>query len=235
MKYNMEHIIFNQIKKIGKFAKKIAEESPNTISAFVFYEPKKGEVLLNKKPISCYKREKLNEVIGSLPQDFKIYALSILENIIMDSEDEKKEIDIENMCILLKNLGIYNKIEKLHNKLRTKISYELDSDGTNFSGGELQKIALSRVLYLNHKFLILDEPSSALDSYSEKEFFDSILNKYSKETIVFISHKLSNITNVDKIYFIENGTIKEQGNHRELVELNGAYNKLFKLQAAKYK
>lgn len=98
----------------------------------------------------------------------------------------------------------------------------------------MQKIALSRVLYFDYKLIILDEPSSALDSYSEKEIFDSLLNKYSKESIVFISHKLANIINVDKIYFLENGVIKEQGSHKELIDLGGAYSELFKLQAEKY-
>ena len=125
------------------------------------YEPAKGEVLLNGLPISVYKRNDLNQVIGIMLQKFCMYALPIKENIMMDKIE-----DIENNRLLkipnvLKMVGIKDKIDSLKYKLDTNISFELKTDGTEFSGGELQKIALARTIEKDYKLLILDEPSSA--------------------------------------------------------------------------
>lgn len=96
-----------------------------------------------------------------------------------------------------------------------------------FSGGELQKIALARVLYKDSPIVIFDEPSSSIDAISEKQLFDLSLNLLHEKTIIFITHKLSNIKNMDYIYFIENGEVIEEGTHDDLLAKEGKYNSLF--------
>ena len=198
------------------------------------YEATEGKVLLNDCPILEYKKEDLNSIIGIMLQKFCAYAISIEENLHMDSIENVTMSEIINMNEILKNVGIREKIDKLPNKLNTSISYELSPNGTEFSGGELQKIALAKTLGKYYDLLILDEPSSALDSYSEKNIFDNIFKTYKDKSMVLISHKLANIKNVDRIYYISNGKIIEVGNHNELIQLNGEYAKLYKLQAEKY-
>ena len=112
---------------------------------------------------------------------------------------------------------------------------EFDDDGVLLSGGELQKLAISRMFARNSPIAILDEPSSALDPISEYEVFQSMLEICSKKTIIFISHRLSSATIADKIYMLENGEIIEEGTHNELINLNGKYAEMFQKQAEKYK
>lgn len=198
------------------------------------YNPTFGEVLINKKPIKFYTNESIYNKVGILYQDYKIYGLSILENIIMDNKNSVSEKDYTKIQKILREVSLDNKIEKLPNKLHTYNTFELDKDGANFSGGELQKIALSRVLFKDYDVILLDEPSSALDTYAEKEIFDQILNKYVDKSIILISHRLANVINVDRIYYIENGEIIEEGTHEELIKLGGFYCKLFTAQSKSY-
>lgn len=198
-----------------------------------YFQPTKGEIYLNNIAYKKYDKDSISKKIGSLAQDFKTYSLTILENIFMDSKENISKTEIEDAKIVLKDLGLKEKIEKLAKALDTNITSELE-EGVNFSGGELQKIALSRVLIKDYDLIILDEPSSALDAYSEKEIFEKILNKYSNESIILISHKLANVINVDRIYYIEDGQIVEEGSHKDLMDLGGYYKELFEIQAKNY-
>lgn len=198
-----------------------------------YFQPTKGEIYLNNIAYKKYDKESISKKIGSLAQDFKTYSLTILENIFMDSKENISKTEIEDAKIVLKDLGLKEKIEKLPKALSTNITSELE-EGVNFSGGELQKIALARVLIKDYELIILDEPSSALDAYSEKEIFEKILNKYSNESIILISHKLANVINVDRIYYIEDGQIVEEGSHKDLMDLGGYYKELFEIQAKNY-
>lgn len=198
-----------------------------------YFQPTKGEIYLNNIAYKKYDKESISKKIGSLAQDFKTYSLTILENIFMDSKENISAAEIEDAKKVLKDLGLKEKIEKMPKALDTSITSELE-EGVNFSGGELQKIALARVLVKDYDLIILDEPSSALDAYSEKEIFEKILNKYSDESIILISHKLANVINVDRIYYIEDGQIVEEGSHKDLMELGGYYKDLFEIQAKNY-
>lgn len=198
------------------------------------YSPTCGEVLINEKPIKFYTNESIYKRIGSLYQDYRIYGLSILENIVMDNKKSISAKDYTKIEKILQELSLYNKIEKLPNKLQTYNTFELDQNGANFSGGELQKIALSRVLFRDYDVILLDEPSSALDTYAEKEIFEQILHKYIDKSIILISHRLANVINVDRIYYLEDGVIVEEGSHEELINLDGLYCKLFAAQSKNY-
>ena len=103
-----------------------------------------------------------------------------------------------------------------------------------FSGGEMQKIGIARLLAQSFGLLIFDEPSSALDPIAEYEMSDLILNNSNRATTIIIAHRLSTIRNVDKIILIDDGTVKEVGTHDELMEMQGKYYEMFTKQAEKY-
>lgn len=197
------------------------------------YKPTDGDIYINNISYNKYTKKSINNKIGSLPQDFKIYSLAILENIFMNTKEKITQKEIEKAQTILEGLSLRERIEKLPKGLYTNITSEIE-EGANFSGGELQKIALARVLLKEHDLIILDEPSSALDAYSEKEVFDKILEKYSKKSVILISHKLANVINVDRIYFIDNGMIVEEGTHEDLMKQGGAYKELFDIQFSNY-
>lgn len=197
------------------------------------YKPTEGDIYLNNISYNKYTKKSINNKIGSLPQDFKIYSLTILENIFMNTKEKITQKEIEKAKTILEDLSLRARIEKLPKGIYTNITSEIE-EGVNFSGGELQKIALARVLLKEHDLIILDEPSSALDAYSEKEVFDKILEKYSEKSVILISHKLANVINVDRIYFIDNGMIVEEGTHEDLMKQGGAYRELFDIQFRNY-
>lgn len=192
------------------------------------YEPTKGEVLLNGENILNFSRESINAIMGALFQDFNIYSFSIKENVFLNStsaslSDEKEMISILEMLH-------FNDNEPLDKFVNKKIGNEIYEDGIELSGGQMQKIALARVLLPKYQFIILDEPTSFQDLYSENAFFEHIYNFVKEKTIVIISHKLANIQNVNKIYFLNQGNCVDTGTHEELMQTNKTYRELFEMQ-----
>ena len=114
--------------------------------------------------------------------------------------------------------------------MQTVLTREFADDGLSFSGGQLQRLALSRVLYECHDILIMDEPTSAMDVVFEKQFYDMILDQLQDKTVLFVSHRLTSAVICDRILYMENGRITESGSHKELMKLNGGYAKLFQAQ-----
>ena len=117
---------------------------------------------------------------------------------------------------------------------QTAVTREFDDSGIIFSGGELQKICIARIYAKKSSILILDEPSSSLDPFSENDVINTMFELAYDKTVIIISHRLSNIKNVDKIFFLENGSILEFGSHEELMELNGKYAEMFNMQKSRY-
>jgi len=117
---------------------------------------------------------------------------------------------------------------------QTAVTREFDDSGIIFSGGELQKICIARIYAKKSSILILDEPSSSLDPFSENDVINTMFELAYGKTVIIISHRLSNIKNVDKIFFLENGSILEFGSHEELMELNGKYAEMFNMQKSRY-
>ena len=121
--------------------------------------------------------------------------------------------------------------------LDTPLTRELDENGVNLSGGEAQKIAIARVFVRPYELIIMDEPSSALDPVAEYELNHSILNAADRQdrTVIFISHRLSTTRFADRILLFADGCLRESGNHDRLMELNGLYAEMFRMQAEKYR
>jgi ATP-binding cassette subfamily B protein len=197
------------------------------------YDPTSGSIYIQGSPYQEYNVSSLRNYFGTLFQDFQIFAVSVAENILMCEIDEKIN-DEKRVKEALNFVELEQKVDNLKFGVYTELTREFDNNGAIFSGGEYQKVAIARVFNKNSKVIILDEPSSALDPISEKELFDKMNELASDKAVIFVSHRLSNIVNVDKILFLENGEIKECGTHSELMCMNGLYAEMYRIQADKY-
>lgn len=198
-----------------------------------FYDVDSGEILYNGVNIKEYDVDSLRERISTVFQDYKVFALSVAENVlckeITTNEDLIKAVEA------MKNSGAYDFVENLPEKENTVITREFDDKGVGLSGGEQQKLAVARVFAGNTDLAILDEPSSAFDPVAEYKMYENLIKATKDKTVIYISHRLSSAVLSDKIFVISDGTVKESGRHKELMELNGIYSNMFTLQAESYK
>ena len=148
-----------------------------------------------------------------------------------DIPDDEKEAKV---CCALKLAGAYDKVMSLPNGINTTLTHEFDDEGAVLSGGEFQKIVVARAFVRECPFKVFDEPSSALDPIAEADLFDNIYETCRDHTLVFISHRLSSVQNADWVYLLSEGTVKESGNHRMLMEQNGLYADMYIKQARNY-
>lgn len=195
------------------------------------YDPTAGEILYNGINIKEYDLAAYRACIGTVFQDYKIFAANIAENVLADEYREKEN---ETVLSALSKSAFSEKLATLEKGIETELTREFFAEGTELSGGEAQKVAIARVFARPCELLIMDEPSSALDPVSEYNLNHSILESAEDKTVVFISHRLSTTRHADKIYMFENGRLIERGTHEELMESNGQYAYMFDLQAKKY-
>ncbi|MCR5148503.1 MAG: ABC transporter ATP-binding protein/permease [Eubacterium sp.] len=197
-----------------------------------FYDPTTGNISIGE---TDYKKANLNSLrnkFGVVFQNYKCYAMSVYENVIMDDAIDESG---ENKTIeALKYSGIYEKITSFEKGIYTNLSREFDSEGVPLSGGEEQKIAISRAFVEDKDILILDEPSSALDPLAEYDINQKILSLAAEKTVIFISHRLSTVRMADMIYMMDSGEVVESGTHDELMKLDGKYAEMFRKQAENY-
>ena len=196
------------------------------------YDPTEGELLLNGRDIKEYDLEEYRGTIGTVFQDFRIFAATIAENVI--NGDYNEGADRETVLAALDAAGFADKLNTLPGGVDTMLTREFDKKGTNLSGGEAQKVAIARVFAKPYELIIMDEPSSALDPMAEYELNKAILNYASDKTVIFISHRLSTTRMADRIYMFDSGELSEVGSHEELMALGGKYARMFNLQAEKY-
>ncbi len=191
------------------------------------YKVKSGEILYNGKTIDQLNIYDYRDKFATIFQDFQIYALTLGENILMKkTTSESDEIISEVLS--------ESYLPELKDKIHRNLTKEFDNDGLILSGGQKQKVAIARALIKKSKIIIMDEPSSSLDPISENSIMNTIISNYNNETIILISHRLSNIKNVDRIYFLHNGSITEEGSHEQLMQKKGRYYKMYNIQAQKY-
>ena len=182
---------------------------------FRFYDPDSGEILINKKNIKKYKQNSLRQMIGVVPQDTVLFNDTIFYNISYGLIDSSEE-DVINAA---KIAGIHDFIESIPNKYNTIVGER----GLKLSGGEKQRVAIARAVLKNPSILFFDEATSALDTNTEKEI-NKNLNKISQgKTTLIIAHRLSTVSNADKIIVIDKGNIIEEGDHSSLLNKNGLY------------
>lgn len=199
------------------------------------YEPDKGSILLNDISISDYDLHEYYNLCTPVFQDYKIYSLTIAENVLMRECSCKEDEKIVKEA--LQRVGLLGKVSSYSQGIYTYVSQEYDEHGCFLSGGELQKLALARAFACckNNKVVILDEPTSALDPISEKDLTDKMFEMFVDKTVIIISHKLSMVQSADIILYVEEGEIVERGTHNDLILLDGRYAKMYKAQAEKYR
>lgn len=196
-----------------------------------FYEPTKGEILLNGKNIKSYHLQKYRQLFATAFQDNQIFSMSVAENVLMKPASKVNESQVVDA---LKLAGVYEKIQTLTQGIYTTLTREFDEEGTVLSGGEYQKIGVARAFAKDCPFKIFDEPSSALDPIAEYELFHNILQSGKDKTMLFISHRLSSVRHADWVFMLENGHIVEEGSHAMLMEQKGIYADMYTKQAINY-
>lgn len=197
------------------------------------YDPTEGKILYNGVDIREYDPVAYRERIGTVFQDFKIFATSLAENV-MDGEYSGTDEERAAICRALTAADFDEKLAQLPHGIDTHLTREFNDEGTHLSGGESQKVAISRVFVKDHPIVIMDEPSSALDPMAEYNLNQSILHSTEGKTVIFISHRLSTTRLADTIYMFERGRLIEQGSHTALLTANGKYAEMFRVQSEKY-
>lgn len=196
-----------------------------------FYDPTEGEILYNGVNIKEYDVLSLRSKIATVFQDYKTFALSVVENVMCRECDENDKIQAEQM---LRRSGAWDKIATLEDGVDTVLTREFDDNGAGLSGGENQKLAVARMFAKDFELAILDEPSSALDPIAEYKMYENLITATENKTVIYISHRLSSAVLSDKIFVLDGGTVSESGSHAELMARGGKYSKMFTLQASSY-
>ncbi|MBR7101145.1 MAG: ABC transporter ATP-binding protein [Clostridia bacterium] len=195
------------------------------------YDPTEGTVSISGVDVrDCISKE-YRGMFSVVFQDFKTLALPVFENVLMRP---RREGDTERVTDALKKSGVYNRIMELPNGIETMLTKEFDEDGAVLSVGESQKLAIAHAFLKDAPYVILDEPSSALDPIAESEMYSNMMRMGENKGMIFISHRLSSAVSADRIYMLENGEVVEYGSHKELMEKNGKYADMFRKQAQNY-
>lgn len=196
------------------------------------YDPDQGSITYNDKNICDYNVKNYRSKYGIVFQDINVYAATVGQNIAMDT----KVYSDEEMQNVMNSLRLKEKINNYESGFNTQLTHELSDSGEVLSIGQCQCLALARIFINPEKQLyILDEPTSALDPIAEEEIFETINSYLADKTVIYISHRFSAFKIADKIYFMENGQIVEQGTHDELILQSGKYADMFDLQAKYYR
>ena len=192
------------------------------------YEPTEGEIRLNGIDIGKYDYDEYVQIFSVVFQDFGIFDFPLDENIAA-SED----VDSARVKKVINQVGLTELVNSLPDKERTLLYHE-NGDGVALSGGEAQKLAIARALYKDAPFVILDEPTAALDPIAEAEIYENFDTLVGDKTAIYISHRMSSCKFCDRIVVINNGRIEEEGSHDSLMDKNGLYAKMYNTQANYY-
>lgn len=194
------------------------------------YDPMEGEILLNGIDIRKYRYDEYMDIFSVVFQDFKLFALPLGQNVATGSTyDEKRVTD----CLIKAGFG--ERLKTLEKGLDTYLYKQLDKDGVEMSGGEEQKIAIARALYKDAPFIVLDEPTAALDPVAEAEIYEKFNDIAGDKTAIYISHRLSSCKFCDEIAVFDGGRMIQFGTHEELLaDEGGKYHELWYAQAQYY-
>ena len=192
---------------------------------FRFYDPDNGFILIDQQRLIDVKQKSIHKEVGVIPQDTVLFNDTILYNIqYADQNASFREIKAA-----ARDAGIEDFINSLPQGYQTLVGER----GLKLSGGEKQRIGIARTILKDSPILLLDEATSSLDYSTEKKVLNTLREKKRGATMIIISHRLSAITDVDRIIVLKNGKIVEEGTHQGLIALNGLYNSLWKNQAVK--
>ncbi|WP_409176900.1 ABC transporter ATP-binding protein [Brevibacillus fortis] len=231
--YTLKNISFD-IKKGEKIA--IVGENGSGKTTLVkclqgLYEITEGKIFVDNTDLKEINKDMLRDNITAIFQDFVKYPFSVSENIGFGNVKKLNDMDKIKMVSVMSGADSF--IQKMPNGYETNLG-QLFADGLDLSGGQWQKIALSRALYRAGQVVILDEPTSALDPKAEMEVFSDFQYLVKDKTVIFISHRLAAARMADRILVLKSGALIEDGNHLQLMRLQGEYYKMFKVQARWY-
>lgn len=232
-----KYILSNLSIKISK-GERLALVGPNGAGKTTFvklltglYEPTEGQILINGIDTRDFDRDEYYRLFSVVFQDIKLYAFTLAENVALQNSNN---IDREKVVKCLELAGLSDKLKSLNKGIDTNVLKILDKNGTDFSGGEAQKLALARALYKDAPIVILDEPTAALDPIAEYELYKHFDDLTKNKTAIYISHRLSSTRFCDHVAFFYDGKIMEYGTHDSLLKQNGKYAEMFKAQAYYY-
>ena len=187
-----------------------------------FYDFNKGKILIDDKNIEDYNLPSLRNNLGLVSQDVFLFSDTIYNNITLFNDS----ISEDEVWEAIKKVGA----EKFINRLPKKLQFDVKERGASLSVGQRQLISCIRIMLYDPKIILLDEATSSVDSESEMMIQKAISEILKNRTSIVVAHRLSTIKEVDKIIVIDSGEIKEMGSHKELLEKNGFYKKLYEMQ-----
>lgn len=192
------------------------------------YEPTSGYITLNGIDIRKYSYKEYTQAFSVVFQDFHLFSLPLDENIAAGTE-----IDEAALQSSLAKVGLTDRVQQLPQGVRTRL-YNNNGSGVDLSGGEAQRTAIARALYKDAPFVILDEPTAALDPIAEAEIYKQFSQMIAGKTAVYISHRMSSCKFCDRIIVLDHGRIAEDGTHDTLLANHGIYANLYETQAQYY-
>ena len=195
-------------------------------------QPVSGQVFMNGVNIQEFNRDEYYSLVTAVFQGASLLPMSIAQNITLCSEEDS---DMEKLNKVICMAGLDEKIVKLPLGYNTNLLPSITESGIDLSGGEIQKLMLARALYKDAPLLILDEPTAALDPIAENMMYQKYHELTENKTSIFISHRLSSTRFCNRIIYLENGKICEEGSHEELMAKNGKYREVFDIQSYYYK
>ena len=219
-------------EKIGLIGLNGAGKSTIIKLMFRFYDPEEGCIKLDGVDLKEYNVYAVRRVFGVLFQDYVTYCLPLREIIALSDFGERFNEEKLNKAFVLS--GVNEIIQNWERGYDSVLGRYYEDHGRDLSGGQWQLVGLARAYFKESEYMILDEPSAALDPVSEDRIFEQLYHLSEGKSSVTISHRLSNTTLADRILVIGDGHIVEQGSHFELLRQNGQYAHLFHLQASKY-
>ena len=194
------------------------------------FAPTEGHIYINGVDLTQMKKEELYQLYSAVFQDVNILAFPIRENVACKSEN----VDDARVQTALEKVGLWKKVEGFEKGLDQMMLKVIDEEGTDFSGGERQKLSIARGLYKDAPMVIMDEPTAALDALAEAEIYENFSSLVEGKTAVYISHRLASTRFCDKIALFDADGLKEYGSHEELMERKGKYYEMFVIQGKYY-
>lgn len=194
------------------------------------YDPTDGEITLNGINICKYSLEEYMDLFSVVFQDSKLFSFSLAENVAASMNyDSQRVIECVNRS------GLSDRLKNMPQGIETCLYKDFDDKGVELSGGEAQKLELARAIYKGSPFVILDEPTAALDPIAENEIYIKFNEVIGTRTAIYISHRLSSCQFCDDIMVLDKGRLVEHGSHHELVAMGGIYSQMWQAQSEYYK
>ena len=195
------------------------------------YRPDSGRILLNGVDVRDLRKEELYRLVAPVFQESVILPFTAAQNVSM----RETEMDRERIRTSLMRVGLWDAVCRLPQGMDSMLMNLEEDGGTAFSGGQQQKLLMARALYKDAMLLLFDEPTAALDPIAESETYEMFYNLSGEKTAVFISHRLASTRFCDRVIFLENGKVKAEGSHEELLEQCPEYEKMYRVQSHYYR